>query len=128
MQKKLVADDPEVRDLPLSEKGAIRRISNLEDKTLFQKIPVSMAAIGEFALIGFGGEPFTEYRRILHRGHEKLFLLTACNCNGSEGYLPTEKAFAEGGYEVCTTSFPSETPKILLERGDQLLREHEAKL
>ncbi len=128
LQKKLVQDDPDVRQLPLSEKGAIRRIANLEDKKLFQKIPVSLVAVGEFAVVGFGGEPFTEYRTLLYRGHENLFLLTACNCNGSEGYLPTEKAYAEGGYEVYTTSFPPETPEILLGCGKQLLSNYQAKL
>lgn len=128
LQRKMVEDDPEVRDLPLAEKGDIRRIANLEDKTVFQRVPVSMGAVGEFALIGFGGEPFTEYDRILRRANPKLFLLTACNCNGSEGYLPTADAFEEGGYEARTTSFTPETPELLQGLANRLLARHQEKL
>lgn len=128
LQKRLVADDPEVRDLPLAEKGGIRRIANLEDKKIFQRVPVSMIALGELCLVGFGGEPFTEYDAILRRANPDLFLLTACNCNGSEGYLPTEAAFEEGGYEVLTTSFTPETPVRLLGLANELLARHRAKL
>lgn len=128
LQKRLVADDPEVRDLPLAEKGGIRRIANLEDKKIFQRVPVSMIALGELCLVGFGGEPFTEYDSILRRANPDLFLLTACNCNGSEGYLPASAAFEEGGYEVLTTSFTPETPVRLLGLASRLLAEHRAKL
>ena len=128
LQKKLMEDDPEVRDLPLAEKGAIRRISNLEDKKIFQKVPVSVVALGQLCLVGFGGEPFTEYDTLLRRANPDLFLLTACDCNGSEGYLPTEAAFAEGGYEVQTTSFTPETPRRLLGLAQRLLTEHRSKI
>ena len=127
LQRKLVRDDPELRQLPLGEKGAIRRIAGLEDKKIFQRIPVSVAAVGELAFLGFGGEPFTEYGEILRRANPGLFLITACNCNGSEGYLPTA-AFEEGGYEVSTTSFPPETPALLQELANRMLAEHKAKL
>jgi len=128
LQKRLTEDDPALRSLPLSEKGAIRRIAFMEDKTLFQRVPVSLGAVGEFALIGFGGEPFTEYGAVLRRDNPELFVLTACNCNGSEGYLPTEAAFEEGGYEVCTTSFTPCTPTVLLGKANALLADHKKKL
>ncbi|MBQ3075000.1 MAG: hypothetical protein IJC26_02940, partial [Clostridia bacterium] len=74
------------------------------------------------------GEPFTEYDRILRRANPKLFLLTACNCNGSEGYLPTAVAFEEGGYEARTTSFTPETPELLQGLANRLLARHQEKL
>ncbi len=127
LQKKLLEDDPEVRSLPLAEKGAIRRIANLEDKTVFQRVPVSIGAVGEFALIGFGGEPFTQYGRVLRDANPELFVLAACNCNGSEGYLPTAEAFEEGGYEAMTTSFTPCTPQVLQDAANDLLAAHKAK-
>ena len=128
LYEKILAKDEEVMKLPMSEKGAIRRIANMEDKKLFQKVPVTMVAFGELAFLGYGGEPFTEYANVLREAHPELFIVTACNCNGSEGYLPSAAAFQEGGYEACTTSFTPETPALLQGLAKKLLAEHKAKL
>lgn len=128
LHKRILEKDEEVMKLPMSEKGAIRRIASMEDKTLFQKVPVTMVAFGELAFLGYGGEPFTEYATVLREAHPELFIITACNCNGSQGYLPSAAAFAEGGYEACTTSFTVETPDLLQGLAKKLLGEHKAKL
>ena len=128
LYQKILDKDPDTMALPMSEKGAIRRIANIEDKKLFQKVPVSMVAIGDFAVLGYGGEPFTEDADVLREAHPELFLLTACNCNGAEGYLPSAAAFSEGGYEACTTSFTVNTPDLLQGLAKKLLAEHKAKL
>ena len=128
LYKLILNKDPIIKTFPMSEMGAIRRIANMEDKKLFQKVPVTMVAFGELALLGYGGEPFTEYADVLREAHPELFILTACNCNGSEGYLPSAAAFAEGGYEACTTSFTVETPDLLQGLAKKLLAEHKAKL
>lgn len=128
LYEKILAKDEEVMKLPMSEKGAIRRIAKMENYVLFQKVPVSMVAFGELAILGYGGEPFTEYADVLRAAHPELFILTACNCNGSQGYLPSAAAFEEGGYEACTTSFTPETPALLQGLAKKLLAEHKAKL
>ena len=128
LYERILAKDEAVMALPMSDKGAIRRIASMEDKKLFQKVPVTMVAFGELAVLGYGGEPFTEYADVLREAHPELFILTACNCNGSEGYLPSAAAFEEGGYEACTTSFTPETPALLQGLAKNLLAEHKAKL
>jgi hypothetical protein len=128
LYEKILEKDEEVMKLPMSEKGAIRRIAKMENYLLFQKVPVSMVAFGQLAILGYGGEPFTEYADVLRQAHPELFILTACNCNGSQGYLPSAAAFDEGGYEACTTSFTPETPALLQGLAKKLLAEHKAKL
>ncbi len=125
---KILEKDPETMALPMSEKGAIRRIASMEDKPLFQKVPVSMVAFGELAFLGYGGEPFTEYATVLRQAYPELFILTACQCNGSQGYLPSAAAFSEGGYEACTTNFTPDTPVLLQGLAKELLALHKAKL
>jgi hypothetical protein len=122
LQRKLVEDDPEVRDLPLSEKGDIRRIANLEDKTVFQRVPVSMGAVGEFALIGFGGEPFTEIGvRVANQSPFKKTIV-CCLTNNSGGYVPTSKAYDEGGYEARGSSLKRGSDDILVQEMSDLLK------
>ena len=128
LYEKILEKDEEVMKLPMSEKGAIRRIAKMENYVLFQKVPVSMVAFGELAVIGYGGEPFTEYADVLREAYPDLFILTACNCNGSQGYLPSAAAFAEGGYEACTTNFTVDTPALLQGLAKDLLAQHKAKV
>ncbi|MBQ3074887.1 MAG: hypothetical protein IJC26_02360 [Clostridia bacterium] len=128
LYEKILVRDEEVMKLPMSEKGAIRRIAKMENYALFQKVPVTMVAFGELAFLGYGGEPFTEYATVLRQEHPELFIITACNCNGSQGYLPSAAAFEEGGYEACTTNFTPETPALLQGLAKKLLAEHKAKL
>lgn len=96
----------------MADKGEIRRIANMESLNLFHKVPVAMVAFGPVALVGYGGEPFTEYADVLREAYPDLFILTACNCDGAQGYLPSLSAFQEGGYEARTSNFtPSVAPK-----------------
>ena len=39
--------------------GEVRRIKNIRQETIYQKIPVTVMAVGDIAFVGYGGEPFT---------------------------------------------------------------------
>ena len=126
LHKKVVAGEP--TGLNMAEKGEVRRIASMENYTLFQKVPVTMVAFGKIAVVGYGGEPFTEYADVLRKAYPDLMILTACNCNGAQGYLPSEKAFEEGGYEARTTNFTPATPGILQGEAKAKLARHIEKL
>ena len=126
LHKKVVAGEP--TGLNMAEKGEVRRIANMENYTLFQKVPVTMVAFGKIAVVGYGGEPFTEYADVLREAYPDLTILTACNCNGAQGYLPSEKAFEEGGYEARTTNFTPATPTLLQGEAKAKLARHIEKL
>ena len=56
-------------------------------------------------LTGFGGEAFTAYGQAVRDLAPGKFVVCAVCANGYEGYLPTEKAFAQGGYESKSSLF-----------------------
>ncbi|MBE6589479.1 MAG: hypothetical protein E7643_04805 [Ruminococcaceae bacterium] len=91
-----------------AERGRASRISRLHDAPIFQKLPVTVMKLGEVFVVGFGGEPFTEYARALRRALPDTEIFTACCTNGDEGYLPTKEEFKMGGYEPASSPFPSD--------------------
>jgi len=61
---------------------------------------VHAVRIGEGVVVGLPGEVFAEYAiNIAERSPARQTVVTAYT-NGNFGYVPTEAAFAEGGYEV----------------------------
>ena len=83
-----------------------------------------MVAFGKIAILGYAGEPFTEYAAVPREAVPELFLLTACLANGAEGYLPSREAYAQGSYEVCSSNFPDELPEVLQSTAIQMAREY----
>ena len=123
LYKSMMAGGPEAK-LPLDDRGEISRIAHLDEKDLYMKIPVSLVAFGKIAILGYGGEPFTEYAVKVRESVPEIHLLTACLANGSEGYLPSVSAFGEGGYEARSTNFPPELPTVLQDTAKKMLAEY----
>ena len=73
--------------------------------TIYRKLPVAVVGISDVIIAGFAGEPFTDYEREVRRVANGKFTMTFCLTNGYQGYLPTEKAFDEGGYEAANSHF-----------------------
>ena len=112
----------------MGDRGEVRRIANMEKATLVQRVPVTLLAFGKIALIGYGGEPFTEYADIPRAAVPDLFVLSACLANGAQGYLPSVSSFEEGGYESRTTNFTAVVAPTLQNAAIDLLKEHAASL
>lgn len=91
--------------LQLGPNAEMCRVLQLYDEALFQKVPAAVLGFGDFAIAGFGGEPFTWYANKAREDAPALYVIGACLVNGGEGYLPTEEAFDEGGYEAVSTRF-----------------------
>ena len=108
----------------MGELGEFRRIAEMESVTLVQRVPVSILAFGKVALIGYGGEPFSEYATNPRAAVPELFVLSACLLNGSEGYLPSLSAFEEGGYEARTTNFTESVAPVLQNTATEMLKSH----
>ncbi len=86
----------------------LSRIAELKDETLFRQVPVTVIAFGDVALVGFGGEPFTNYGRAARAAAPELFVIALCLVNGGQGYLPDTGAYEEGGYGVDNSRFSPE--------------------
>ncbi len=105
-----------------------KRILGMVEDKLYQKVPTALLGIGEVAIAGIAGEPFTWYATTARASAPDLFVITACLVNGGEGYLPTKEAFEEGGYEAGSTRFtPCVAEKIPASIKD-MLDEHKAKM
>lgn len=57
--------------------------------------------VGEVAILGIAGEPFSEYALALERASPFGNTIVAGYTDGVQSYLPTEAECRLGGYEVC---------------------------
>lgn len=86
-------------------------------------IPMAGIAIGDVALVGIAGEPFTAIGRGIRAGEAEGWdlILPCCCTNGSEGYFPMMDAYEEGGYESRTTRYRAGVGELLTEKGIEIL-------
>lgn len=86
-------------------------------------MPLSGVAIGNVAMIGLPGEPFTGIGRGLKAAEGWDMVLPCCLTNGSEGYFPMRDAYEEGGYEARSSNFKAGVAELLVDEGKKLLRD-----
>jgi len=78
------------------------------------EVPITALKIDEFTWVTFPGELFHEIgQKVKSSTHSKYSFIVGY-CNGSLGYLPTQIAYSEGGYEPWATKFAPVTEKILV--------------
>ena len=99
------------------------RMIRLEHGPDHFEMPLSGLAIGDVALIGIPGEPFTGIGRGLKMSPDWAVVLPCCLTNGGEGYFPMLDAYEEGGYEARSSRFRAGTAEKIVEEGLALLRE-----
>lgn len=81
------------------------RMVRLENSPKTKTMEMKGLRLGNIALIGIPGEPFTEIgEKIKAIGGFDLIMPCALT-NGYEGYFPSKAAYAEGGYEARTSEF-----------------------
>ncbi len=90
------------------------RMVKLENSPKEKSIVLTGLRLGNVALLGIPGEPFTEIGvKIKEIGGFGLIIPCALT-NGYEGYFPSKQAFLEGGYEARTSVYkPSVYDKII---------------
>ena len=98
------------------------RIARIPEQPVYHKIPITVLGMGKIAFFGLGGEPFTEYGYISREGNPDKFVLTATCANGGEGYLPSQQAFEQGGYEVVTSNFTPNLEKDIVAASMEMLK------
>jgi len=72
--------------------------------------------IGELVFCGISGELMTEIGMALKKLSPYTGTTIITHCNGSSGYICTDKAFKEGGYEVKVTDIMPGAEKPLLSK------------
>lgn len=63
-------------------------------------VEVQVIGVGEALVVGFPGEVFVELGLAVKKGSGYGHTFFCELANGYEGYIPTERAFKEGGYEI----------------------------
>ena len=107
---------PHITDLAYAS-----RIVKLRTASIFRPVPISMIGIGKLLFVGFGGEAFTYYGEAMRKMFSDRIVVCAVCTNGYEGYLPTEKAFAEGGYEASSSLFTHTLEKEILAEAEKMI-------
>lgn len=72
--------------------------------------------IGEAAIVGVPGEPFVELGLAIKESSPGRPTLVIELANDSTGYLGTEQAYAEGGYEVSASPYAPHAGGILVQK------------
>ena len=89
------------------------------------RIPVEISAIavGDVALVGLPGEIFVQLGMAIKERSpfEHTYLVELCN--DSIGYVPTEVAYGEGGYEATNTRLQPGTGEQFVETALEVLAE-----
>jgi Neutral/alkaline non-lysosomal ceramidase, N-terminal len=78
--------------------------------------------IGELVLCGVSGELMTEIGLGIKKKSPFSGTFIVTHCNGSSGYICTDKAFSEGGYEVQVTRLVPGAEGPLVRRALELIR------
>ena len=97
------------------------RMLRLEHGPASFRMPLSAAAVGDVALIGLPGEPFTGIGTALKKAPGWKMILPCCITNGYEGYFPMKEAYDEGGYEARSSVYAAGAAEKLIGEGLLLL-------
>jgi neutral ceramidase len=77
--------------------------------------------IGNLVLAGISGELMTEIGMEVKKQSPYSGTIIVTHCNGSSGYICTDKAFSEGGYEVNVSKFMPGIEKPLIQKFMELI-------
>ncbi|MBR0189679.1 MAG: hypothetical protein IJQ23_04780 [Clostridia bacterium] len=90
------------------------RMVRLENSPKTKTMEMKGLRLGNIALVGIPGEPFTEIgEKIKAIGGFDLIMPCALT-NGYEGYFPSKAAYLEGGYEARTSEFKDTVSEIVV--------------
>ena len=93
------------------------RMIRLEHGPSSFDMKLSGIAIGNVAMLGIPGEPFSGIGRSLKETDGWELILPTCNTNGYQGYFPMKEAYDEGGYEARSSDFAAGVAELIIKEG-----------
>lgn len=97
-------------------------LAELRGKPL--RAEVQVVALGEqIAWVGLPGEIFVELGMAVKKASPFPYTIVVGLANGSIGYVPTQKAFTEGGYEAISARCAPGCGELLADAAIRLLRD-----
>lgn len=90
-----------------------------------EKFDLCMGALtlGNVALVGIPGEPFTAIGRAIKAAPGWDLVMPMCCTNGYEGYFPTMDAYLEGGYEARSSIFKAGVAEAVADTAVSMLND-----
>jgi neutral ceramidase len=85
------------------------------------KIRLTTLKIGDLVLSGVSGELMTEMGTEVKKLSPYSNTIIVTHCNGSSGYICTDKSFPEGGYEIQVTKLMPGAEKPLIQKFLELI-------
>jgi neutral ceramidase len=86
-------------------------------------VRLSLLKIGNILLAGISGEVFTEIGMQIKELSPYKYTFIVTHCNGASGYLITDQAYTEGGYEVTASRvMPGAEGIIIANIADMILQ------
>jgi len=108
-EQRSTLEDPQADpDARIRAAGRIVSFERLE-----QPIELSSLAIGPARIVHLPGEPMVEFQLFTQQLLPNEFVAVAGYGIGTPGYICTEKAFEEGGYEPSASAVVPESEKVL---------------
>ena len=126
---KRMVDEGRRDELPYKAMMLTTKIAEANRKILLENGPdyydmdLIGIKIGEIALIGIPGEPFSEIGNQLKLADNYKLVIPTCLTNGYQGYFPTFDAYSEGGYETVNSKFKAGVAERIIAGGIDLLGE-----
>jgi hypothetical protein len=89
---------------PIAVRNYAEGVLNLRDRPRTAEDELLVFRIGDLALVGLPGEIFVEFGLEIRQRSPFGTTAVVGLCGVLNGYIPTKKAFAEGGYETWRSS------------------------
>jgi hypothetical protein len=86
---------------------------------------VQLLSIGDLALVGLPGEPFTRTVLDIKAGSPKPFTAVVSYANADEGYFPDAISIEKGSYEALISPYGADVANELREAATGLLQNEE---
>lgn len=115
-------------ELPFKEMELTTAVAEAERILRLQNGPtafpffLSALKIGDLVFAGIGGEPFTEIRNRICDASPFENTVLCCLTNSAGGYIPTTKAYSEGGYEAKSSELKPGGDDIIVNGMTELLK------
>ena len=84
-------------------------------------VTLSVLKVGNIVFAGISGEVFTEIGMRVKELSPYKNTIVITHCNGASGYLITDHAFSEGGYEVSVTRAMPGGEKIIVDQLTEMI-------
>jgi len=99
------------------------RMCKLENGPKTFTLDLTGVRIGNVALVGLPGEPFTGIGVGIKEAEGYQMIMPCSLTNGHQGYFPMESAFDEGGYEARTSYYKRDVAVKMIAGAKELLWE-----